>query len=213
MAGPLTDDIVHGPPPPPPDRYGWGGDGGSDGPGASRRASFVGLIILLIASTMVFLAFTGAFLMRREISNDWVSMSKPRILWWNTGILIASSVSLEIARRALRSGSRLLFNRWWTCGTMLGLLFLFGQALAWRQLKEAGLYIASTPSVSFFYILTASHALHLLGGVTALVYVDVQALRFSLGPAKRTAIDVSAVFWHFLDILWLYLMALFYLWG
>ncbi len=212
MAGPLTDDIVHGPPPLPPTGYGWGGDG-SDGPGASRRASFVGLILLVIASTMVFLAFTGAFLMRREVSNDWVSMPKPRILWANTLVLLASSFLLEMARRTLRSGSRGRFNRWWTAGTALGVLFLIGQAIAWRQLKDAGLYIASTPSVSFFYILTASHAMHLLGGVTALIYVDVQALRFSLGPAKRTAIDISAVFWHFLDILWLYLMALFYLWG
>ena len=85
--------------------------------------------------------------------------------------------------------------------------------MAWLQLRQAGVFIASSPASSFFYILTASHGLHLLGGVIALLYVDVQALRLSLGPAKRTAIDVSTVFWHFLDGLWLYLMALFYLWG
>ena len=62
-------------------------------------------------------------------------------------------------------------------------------------------------------MLTAAHAFHLLGGVTALVYVDVQALRLRLGPAKRTAIDVTAIFWHFLDGLWVYLMVLFYVWG
>ena len=161
---------------------------------------------------MVFLAFTAALLMRREISNDWVSMHKPGILWLNTAVLLASSAALERARRGLHSGDRTLFNHWWTVGTALGILFLAGQALAWRRLREAGLYMASGPSVAFFYILTASHAAHLVGGLAALIYVDVQALRFSLGPAKRTAIDCSAIFWHFLDGLWVYLMLLFYVW-
>jgi len=162
---------------------------------------------------MVFLAFTAAMLMRRGISENWVSMHKPPILWLNTVILLASSGALERARRSLQSGDRALFNRWWTAGTGLGVLFLVGQALAWRELREAGVYVASNLSTAFFYILTASHAVHLIGGLTALIYVDVQALQFSLGPAKRTAIDCSAIFWHFLDVLWIYLMVLFYVLG
>jgi len=140
-------------------------------------------------------------------------MPKPPILFVNTAVLVASSALLEIARRTLKSGGRSRFNAWWSAGTLLGILFLMGQALAWRELKDAGVFVATNPSSSFFYVLTACHAFHLLGGVTALVYVDVQALRLSLGPAKRTAIDVSAIFWHFLDGLWIYLMILFYVWG
>ena len=212
MPGSLThDDIIKGPPPPPTDR-GWGG-GGGDGRGADRRASFTGLFVLLAASTMVFAALTSAFVVRRGLSDDWASMHKPPILWLNTVILLASSVALDRSRTALKTGDRSKFNVWWTTGTVLGLLFLVGQAVAWRQLKEAGVFIATNPSSSFFYVLTASHAVHLLGGVAALVYVDIQALRLRLGPAKRTAIDVSAIFWHFLDGLWLYLMVLFYVWG
>ena len=211
MPGSLTHDIIKGPPPP-VDR-GFGGDGGSDGRGSSRRASFTGLYVLLAASTMIFAAFTSAFVVRRGLSDDWVSMPKPAILFVNTAVLLASSLALEMGRRTLKSGERSRFNLWWSIGTGLGLLFLFGQALAWRELKNAGIYVASNPSSSFFYVLTASHALHLLGGVTALVYVDIQALRLSLGPAKRTAIDISAIFWHFLDGLWVYLMVLFYVWG
>jgi cytochrome c oxidase subunit 3 len=162
---------------------------------------------------MVFLAFVAAFLMRRSLGNGWASTPKPHILWWNTGLLIASSAVVQIARRHLRRGDRPGFNRWWTAATAIGILFLGGQWLAWRQLQEAGLYMASNPSTSFFYILTATHAAHVLGAVAALVYVDVQAIRFRLGPAKRTAIDLSAIFWHFLDGLWLGLMALFYAWG
>ena len=162
---------------------------------------------------MVFAAFTSAMVVRRGLSDDWVSMPKPAILWVNTAILLASSIVLDFSRRALKKGDRSKFNLWWTVATGLGVAFLVGQAWAWRILKDAGIYVSSNPSSSFFYVLTASHAFHLLGGVTALVWVDVQALRLRLGPAKRTAIDVSAIFWHFLDGLWLYLMVLFYVWG
>jgi cytochrome c oxidase subunit 3 len=213
MAGSLTHEIIQGPPPPPVEG-GWGGDnGGSDGRGAFRRASSTGLYVLLAASTMLFAAFTSAMVVRRGLSDDWVSMPKPPILLVNTVILLTSSVALEVARRALKHGGRARFNGWWTAGTALGILFLGGQALAWNQLNSASVFISTNPSSSFFYVLTVAHAAHLLGGVSALFYVDVQALRLSLGPAKRTAIDMSAIFWHFLDALWLYLMVLFYVWG
>jgi cytochrome c oxidase subunit 3 len=215
MSGSITHDIVHGPPRPPVEG-GWGGGnggGGSDGRGAFRRASFTGLYVLLAASTMLFAAFTSAMVVRRGLSDDWASMSKPPILLVNTAILLASSLALALARRALKSGGRAKFNLWWTAGTALGLLFLCGQAIAWNQLNAAGVFISTNPSSSFFYVFSVSHAVHLLGGVSALFYVDVQALRLSLGPAKRTAIDISAIFWHFLDGLWLYLMVLFYVWG
>jgi cytochrome c oxidase subunit III len=213
MAGSLTHDIVQGPPPPPVEG-GWGdGGGGNDGRGSSRRASFTGLYVLLAASTMLFAAFTSAMVVRRGLSDDWASMAKPSILWLNTAILLASSAALEVARRAIKSGARARFNTWWTAGSALGVLFLGGQTLAWLQLKAAGVFVSTNPSSSFFYVLTVAHAFHLLGGLSALLYVDVQALRLTLGPAKRTAIDISAVFWHFRDGLWVYLMVLFYVWG
>ena len=214
MSGSLTHDVVQGPPPPPVEG-GWGGDGGgnSDGRGSFRRASFTGLYVLLAASTMLFAAFTSAMVVRRGLSDDWVSTPKPPILLLNTAILLCSSVALEVARRALKSHGRTRFNRWWTAGTVLGMLFLCGQVVAWTQLNAANVFISTNPSSSFFFVLTIAHAVHLLGGVSALAYVDVQALRLSLGPAKRTAIDISAIFWHFLNGLWLYLMVLFYVWG
>ncbi|HYW43387.1 MAG TPA: cytochrome c oxidase subunit 3 [Bryobacteraceae bacterium] len=212
MAGTLTRDILKGPPPP-TDRGGDGGSGLPFGPGANRRASFTGLFVLLAASTMVFAAFTSAFVVRRGLSDDWATMPKPPILLVNTVVLLVSSFVLDQSRRALKAGDRAQFNLWWTGATALGIAFLAGQSVAWLQLKNAGIFVATNPSSSFFYVLTAAHAFHLLGGVAALVYVDVQAWRLRLGPAKRTAIDVTAIFWHFLDGLWLYLMLLFYVWG
>jgi cytochrome c oxidase subunit 3 len=183
------------------------------GPGASRSASFIGLFVLLAGCVMVFGAFTGAFVFRRGLSGDWASMPKPPILFVNTAVLLASSLALEMARRALNAGIRAKFNSWWSAGAGLGVLFLLGQALAWRQLKDLGIYVASSPSSSFFYVLTASHAFHLVGGVAALMYVAVESRRSSQGLPRRTVADISAIFWHFLDGLWVYLMVLFYVWG
>jgi cytochrome c oxidase subunit 3 len=195
---------------------GWGDgevDTAANPPGVTRRASLFGLYLLLISSSVVFLALVAAFLARRSGAPDWVTIPKPRILWANTALLLASSACVELARERLKQRDRVAFNRWWTGATVLGVLFLAGQALAWQQLRAAGLFIASSPSAAFFYVLTATHAAHVLGAVAALVYVDVQAVRFRLGPAKRTGIDVTAVFWHFLDVMWLCLMGLFYLLG
>jgi cytochrome c oxidase subunit III len=170
-------------------------------------------MVLLAASVMFFAAFTSAFFVRRGMSNDWVDTPLPRLLWVNTVVLVASSLALELARRALRSGRRAVFNGYWTGATILGGLFLCGQYLAWRQLNAAGIYLATNPSSSFFFLLTCVHAVHLVGGISALGYIDMQALLLRLGPGKRTAVDVSAYFWHFLDAIWIYLMVLFFFWG
>jgi cytochrome c oxidase subunit 3 len=179
-------------------------------PGVTRRASLFGLYLLLVSSAVVFLALVAAFLMRRSGAVDWVRIPKPRILWVNTVLLLASSVCVEEARRHLKRRKREAFNGWWTAATALGVLFLAGQGLAWQELRDAGLFIASSPSAAFFYVLSATHAAHVVGAVAALIYVEMQAIRFRLGPAKRTGIDVTAVFWHFLDVMWLCLMGLFY---
>jgi cytochrome c oxidase subunit III len=211
MPSSITSDIIK--PPAPPRGGGFGGGGGPDGRGASRRASMTGLMVLLAATTMAFAAFTSAFVVRRGISDDWVALRLPRVVWANTGILLVSSLLLELGRRALKTGRRSAFNGFWTAGTVLGALFLVGQAIAWLQLNAAGIFVATNPSSSFFYLLTAAHGLHIVGGLSALAYVDVQALRLRLGPGKRTAVDVSALFWHFVDGLWLFLMVLFLVWG
>jgi cytochrome c oxidase subunit 3 len=209
MASSITTDIWKGGGEPP----GSGDRGGDPSRGASRRASLTGLMVLLAAVVMFFAALTSAFIVRRGLSSDWEHTAMPRILFLTTTVLLASSAVLELARRALKAGRRESFNRLWTAGSILGILFLAGQYAAWLQLRAQGIYLATNPSSSFFYVLTAAHAVHLIGGVLALLYVSVQALRLRLGPGKRTAIDVTAMYWHFLDGLWIYLLILFLVWG
>src|SRR5215470_19237026 len=112
MATPVTTDIWKGQDPP-----SGGGFGGGDGPGgrgASRRASITGLMVLLSAVVMFFAALTSAFIVRRGLSNDWISTGVPPLLWWNTAVLLASSFVIELARRALKAGRRESFNRLWS---------------------------------------------------------------------------------------------------
>ena len=210
MASPATTDIWKGGGEPP---AGGGFDGGSGGRGASRRASLTGLMVLLAAVVMFFAALTSAFIVRRGLSNDWEHTQMPRVLFLSTAVLLASSAVLEMARRALKAGRRESFTRLWTAGSVLGVVFLACQYAAWLQLRAQGIYLSTNPSSSFFYVLTAAHAVHLIGGVLALLYVSIQALRLRLGPGKRTAIDVTAMYWHFLDGLWFYLLILFLVWG
>jgi len=195
-------------PPPPVDRGDWGGE-----PGKQRRATITGIYVLFAAITMLFAAFTSALVVRRGLGDDWTGIPIPGILWAGTAAILLSSAALETARRALLGGKRESFTRYWTFGTLLGVLFLAGQYTAWRQLQAEGLYVATNPGSSFFYLFTVAHAAHVVGGIVALLYIEFQALRLRLGPGKRTAVEVSRLYWHFLAGLWVYLILLFQFWG
>ena len=192
--------------------FSWdGGDGGGDNGdpserGASRQTSMVGLYVMMSASVMTFAALACALIIRRSLGNDWHKMPLPWILWPNTGVLLLSSVVLDTARRLLHRGKRALFNWLWCAGTILGGLFLAGQSIAWNELHNTGRFLSSNPSNGFFYVLTWTHAAHAIACLIALIYVAIMALRFQLGPRKRTVVDVSTMFWHFLDVLWILIM-------
>ena len=132
-----------------------------------------------------------------------------RIIWFNTVILLLSSAVIEIARRRLAFGEVRQFRKIWTVATALGVLFLIGQLIAWRQLVLAGFYVASNQASSFFYILTGLHGLHLLGGICALLYVAFRKFERA-GVSQSVAAEVASHYWHFLDGLWIFLLALLY---
>jgi len=140
--------------------------------------------------------------------NGWLPIEMPLVLWLNTGVLLLSSVSIEMARIALKRNEYGRFKSWIALTTIFGIAFLAGQLIAWRQLAAQGVFINSHPHSSFFYLLTSLHGLHLLGGVIALAYVTVAAFRMRIGFKRRTAVDVTAIYWHFMDGLWVYLFGL-----
>jgi len=216
MPGTLTQSNIGPPPPIEPELPHGGGDNNDrDRPekGSSRGASITGIIVLMCASTMTFAAMVSAMVVRRGLNNDWTTVGLPAILYWNTAALVLSSILIDAARRSLRSGKRDRFNWLWSAGTILGTAFLAGQVLAWIQLERRGFYVSGHPSTAFFYVLTWAHAAHVVGALAAVMYVEYRALRYQLGPSRRTMVDVSAIFWHFLDVLWLCIMGLFVFWA
>ena len=196
---------------PPADRRGGGGDDGKNQP--KKRPSpnryYTGVAIGIVSVLMFFMALASAFLVRKG-STDWIPVHIPALLWLNTVVLLASSGTLELARKRLASGDARGFRNFWLVTTVLGIAFLIGQVVAWRILVGQGVYLSSNPASSFFYVFTGAHAVHLLGGVAALMYVAFR--NFDLAKVTRTvAADVTSYFWHFLDGLWLFLLALLYL--
>ena len=149
-------------------------------------------------------------LVRKGTSGDWVPVHIPVLLWINTAVLLISSGTLELARKHLAKADGAGFKTYWMLTTALGVGFLIGQVVAWRQLAHQGIYLATNPASSFFYIFTGAHALHLIGGIVALGYVARQ--NFSeANVTKSVAAEVTSYYWHFLDALWLFLLTLLYL--
>jgi len=191
-------------------RRGFGGEGRPDArpwpiPARTYRT---GVWMGLAAIVMVFAAFTSALVVRKGVSNDWVATALPRILWLNTLVLLASSGALELSRRGLAGARAERFVRWLYVTVGLGLAFVAGQLAAWRELASRGVYLATNPSSSFFYLLTAAHGVHLLGGITALVYLAFRARRVVFETAPHPVVEVTAIYWHFMDALWIYLLLL-----
>ncbi len=173
--------------------------------------SKTGIWVVLAAVSMTFAAFTSALIVRQGGAMDWHHLVLPRILFPNTLVLLASSVTLEFARRRVTvfmAGPRTVSEKpalWFYVTMALGVLFVAGQYAAWLQLRSEGLYLATNPNSSFFYLLTAIHALHVMGGMIGLSYVMGKLNRLTL---KRSTLASFSYYWHFMGILWVYLLIL-----
>jgi len=192
---------------------GGNGFGGGDSGGAREwrvpmRTYRTGMWLALAGIVMLFAAFTSALVVRKGLGEGWGSTPIPRVLWVNTVALVASSLTLEFSRRALTRRMSIPFTGWLYATVGLGLLFLVGQLGAWRELAAHGYFLATNASASFLYLLTAAHGIHLLAGIPALGYLAVRARAIALGQQRRTAVDVTAIYWHFMDALWIYILIL-----
>jgi cytochrome c oxidase subunit 3 len=182
---------------------------------------------------MVFISLTSAYVFRRGLptfdgsSNsyvrDWGSVDLPwALLAINTGILLFSSVTMELARRAAARQAALAPVRsipgislgdeksfpWLGITVLLGLCFLAGQWMAWGELNNSGFYVNTNPSSSFAFLLTVAHAIHLAGGMIALLWAAGASLLHKPPESQRIAVDITAWYWHFMAVLWVYIFAL-----
>jgi len=188
------------------DGMGW--DGWSrGGEGLPLPTAKLGLWLLLGAIAMLFAAFSSAYIARMPLP-DWVSTPKPPLLWFNTAVLIISSLTAQWAWVSAKRGRVGKVRKGLVATTALGLTFVAGQLMVWKQMVDAGIYLQTNPSSSFFYLLTAAHGLHLLGGIIALVWTTVRAWRNEFTPHRHLPVELCVVYWHFLTLVWLWLLAL-----
>lgn len=165
-----------------------------------REAAAIGVWLFLATVAMLFAAFVSAYLVRRT-GADWVPVTLPVGLWWNTAVVVASSVTLERAW-PLPAGSR---RRGWLLATLaLGVLFLCGQAAAWQTLRAAGFLLPSNPHASFIYVLTGVHAVHLLAALVLMGTVVTRSWRRAWDAPALT--NAARSFWHALTAIWAVLL-------
>ncbi|HEY8531396.1 MAG TPA: cytochrome c oxidase subunit 3 [Limnochorda sp.] len=196
---------AQGPPQGPtgPGRNGFGPDRYPPRPAPAPATA--GIWLLLAAAGMLFLGFTSSYL-SRQAGADWVAIPMPRVLWATTALLAVSSALLEWGRRSSgrRAPNRLAAGVSWAA--WLGALFVLGQLAAWRELAAAGVFLASNPHASFFYVLTLVHGLHVLAG---LIWLFIAAARVRAGgPRAASTVRPAAIYWHFVGLLWVYLWVL-----
>ncbi len=177
------------------------------GTGASSLpAATIGLGVFLAVVSSLFALFISAYFMRMQVA-DWAELPSPKLLWFNTGVLILSSVALQYAQVAARRGRIVDVGDGLIAGGLFALTFLVGQLFAWQQLNAAGYFLSANPANAFFYLLTGVHGLHLLGGLAALGRAADKVWRGELGQV-RLSVQLCAIYWHFLLALWLVLFSL-----
>lgn len=217
---------------------GSGGRGrGDDVPSYRERLRRYRMLVAFGLSSvlMIFVSFTTAYVVRKagviwdparnEYATDWVPATLPvRTLLLNTFILLLSSLTLEVARRRAEQdvalapiadipGIRVSHTRslpWLWLTIVLGLMFLGGQYMAWKQLRLGHADLETNISLSFFFILTGVHAVHLMGGILALLYAGMTSVMRRPPETRRIVVDVTAWYWHFMAVLWIYVFGLLY---
>lgn len=173
----------------------------------SMPAVKVGLGVFLAVVGCLFALFTSAYFMRMGLS-DWQAMPVPRLLWLNTAVLLLSSVALQCALIAARRRQLDTVRLGLVTGGITAIAFLVGQVMAWRELTADGYFLSSNPANSFFYLMTAMHGLHIIGGLVALAWTTVAAWGQPRLERLRLSVELCAMYWHFLLFIWLAIFVL-----
>jgi cytochrome c oxidase subunit 3 len=218
----------------PPIRHADDGSSGSGSPDyrARLRRARLGLFVALTPVLMLFVSFTSAYVVRQglptldphtnQLVRDWIPVKLPNLLLLNTCVLLLSTASMELARRHMKREAALppsasilgvffkdaVSTPWLVSTVLLGICFLIGQWRAWRELAWNGFYVSTTASSSFIYLLTGAHAIHLMGGILALFVACGAALLHRPAGARNIVVDVTAWYWHFMALLWVYILCL-----
>ncbi len=160
--------------------------------------------LFIVSIVMLFAAFTSAYLVRKAEGN-WVEFKLPDLFYYSTGVLVASSISMHAALLAAKKDQFNALRLSISITFVLGLLFLIMQYYGWAQLVEMNVYFVGNPSGSFVYVFSGLHGLHLISGLIVLLVALVAAFRLKINAKALTQIKICSTYWHFLDVLWVYL--------
>lgn len=168
-------------------------------------AAKIGLGVFLAVAGCLFTLVISAYSVRQNMA-DWRALPLPKLLWFNTGVLVLSSIALQWAHLAARRNDLEGVIVGLFAGGVSAVVFLVGQLLAWQQLRVAGYFVASNPANSFFYLITAVHGLHLTGGLVALGRTTARVWRGGKLTQMRLSVELCTIYWHFLLLVWLVLL-------
>ncbi|MEO6187658.1 MAG: heme-copper oxidase subunit III [Ginsengibacter sp.] len=163
------------------------------------------LWIGLASVVMMFAGLTSAYLIKRNLTN-WISFEIPLIFWYSTVVIIVSSFTILISRNAFKQRKISSYRRWLFITVMLGIVFVFMQYTGFRELWRNGMTLTRNVSFSFLYIIIGLHALHVLGGIVALIIILIKAFNTRIKNYSSVPIDLMNTYWHFVDFLWIYLL-------
>ena len=165
----------------------------------------IGLVSICGSIFAFFAALVVAYMWRSRTPPFWEPIPLPPTLWLSTGLILASSLTFEAARRVYRTGERRLASKFLILTACLAAAFLSSQVTAWRELVRFGAFLSQNPHSSFFYLFTGLHAAHVVGGIVALLVVLLRR------APRRELVDVVAYYWHFLAVLWIALFGVLHL--
>ena len=167
----------------------------------------IGLLSFIAVVTSLFALFLSAYMMRMKLG-DWRPLPEPDLLWANTAILVLASFAFQLTRNAAVKGQLAAVKTWLLVGGVCTALFLIGQLVAWRQLGASGYLITGNPANAFFYLLTALHGLHLLGGMWVWGRTTTRVLTGADVESVRLSVELCNVYWHYLLLVWIGLFGL-----
>ncbi len=170
------------------------------------------LWIAMASITMMFGAFTSAYVVR-QAQGDWLEFSLPSLFYVSTVVLLVSSLTLHSSYKSFLGGRERRYKQWLGLSLALGTGFVVLQYLAWMQLYSVGIDLKGNPSGSFLYVISGVHALHIIGGIAAMLVAMINAftLKFKITERRKINFELTLQYWHFVDLLWLYLLIFLYI--
>ena len=163
------------------------------------------LWIGLAGIVMMFAGLTSAYIVKRNLAN-WITFELPKIFWYSTAVIVCSSLTVILSRNFFRQREMKQYKLWLTVTLLLGILFVYMQYIGFGQLWYQGITLTRSVSFSFLYIIVGLHALHVIAGVIALIIVLAKAFSIKRKNYSPVSIDMMNTYWHFVDLLWIYLL-------